>query len=271
MSSLNRLIVTTIEETLRFPNHGGGNVGAPYPYDKFCELLRDLREKLDPPRTVAIITFNYDCGLDYALDEIGKQPLYGLTDASDAEGIPLLKLHGSLNWALPIDAEDAEKRGIMPWRIQHYRQTKDWARHVQTGETCRLRIGSGLKEASVHFGFEVRGEPVIVPPTWNKSEAHTSLSKVWKRAAEELSDARDIFVVGYSLPKTDAFFTYLYALGTVPSGPLNRFWVFNPDESGQVKERFESMLGPGAEARFDYIEQRFFDAIDTIRSAFKVG
>jgi hypothetical protein len=38
---------------------------------------------------------------------------------------------------------------------------------------------------------------------------------VWRTAAQHLSEAEHIFIIGYSLPETDQFFRYLYGLGTV--------------------------------------------------------
>jgi len=95
------------------------------------------------------------------------------------------------------------------------------------------------------------------------------ISKVWKEAANELGDAENIFIIGYSLPETDAFFRYLYALGTVGEKPLKRFWVFDPDSTGVVEERFISLLGPGARDRFLFFEKRFSEAIPLIRTAFR--
>ena len=72
-----------------------------------------------------------------------------------------------------------------------------------------------------------------------KTEYHNSLSIVWKKAAQLLSEAENIFVIGYSLPESDSFFRYLYGLGTVGDFMLKRFWIFDPDQSGAVKSRFE--------------------------------
>ena len=111
-------------------------------------------------------------------------------------------------------------------------------------------------------------EPVLVPPTWNKTEHHSALSSVWNRAARELGEAENIFVIGYSLPLSDAFFRYLYALGAVGEATLKRFWVFNPDNSGEVGDRFVKLLGPGARERFDYYEKTFEQAIPIIGEEF---
>ena len=100
---------------------------------------------------------------------------------------------------------------------------------------------------------------MIVPPTWSKGEYHSQLTKVWSRAAAELSDAENIFVSGYSLTETDSFFRYLFALGSVGSARIKRFWVFDTDQGGgKVEQRFRTLRGPGiAENRFLYEQRQF--------------
>jgi hypothetical protein len=80
-------------------------------------------------------------------------------------------------------------------------------------------------------------------------------------SAKELESAKEIIVIGYSLPETDFFFRNLYALGTVGETFIRRFAVFNPDASGQVKGRFQSLVGPGARDRFEYHATKFVSAI----------
>jgi hypothetical protein len=104
-------------------------------------------------------------------------------------------------------------------------------------------------------------EPILIPPTWNKTEYHRTLSIVWQKAAQVLSEAHNIFVIGYSMPESDTFFRQLYALGTVGSFPLQRFWVFNPDSSGLVMGRFQALMGSGALDRFQPYPLTFMDAI----------
>jgi hypothetical protein len=107
-----------------------------------------------------------------------------------------------------------------------------------------------------------------VPPTWNKADHHQALSTVWANAAHQLGEAEYIFIVGYSLPETDAFFRLLYALGTVGKNPLHKIIIYNPDTGGQVDARFKSMLGSGAAARYEYKSKTFQDAIHDIKTYF---
>jgi len=80
--------------------------------------------------------------------------------------------------------------------------------------------------------------PLIVPPTWSKTEYHTFLSHVWRQAAEELTEAKYIFVIGYSIPDSDLFFQYLLGLGMLDIVRLKCFWVFDPSED--VIDRFKN-------------------------------
>ena len=93
---------------------------------------------------------------------------------------------------------------------------------------------------------------------------------VWQRAAQHLSEAENIFLLGYSLPITDQFFHLLYALGTIGATRLKRLWVFDPDSQGQVKPRYEQMLGQSAEHRFNVRRAVFGDAIRIIREELHV-
>ena len=105
----------------------------------------------------------------------------------------------------------------------------------------------------------VRG-PIVVPPTWNKSEHHKEIENVWQTAASDLAEAENIFVIGYSLPPTDHFFRYLFALGTASDIRIRKFVVFDPHVKLGVGERFKSILGPLALKRYQEEAVKFVHA-----------
>lgn len=89
-------------------------------------------------------------------------------------------------------------------------------------------------------------------------------------AGRGLQEANNIFIVGYSLPPTDQFFRYLFALGTLGPTRLRRVWVFNPDQSKAVEGRFRGLVGRGVVGRFRYISGKaglFENAISQIGDA----
>jgi hypothetical protein len=107
--------------------------------------------------------------------------------------------------------------------------------------------------------------PLVIPPTWNKSEYRELILPVWKRAARELETAENIYVIGYSLPPSDGFFKYLYGLGTLGTRVIRRFWVFNPDE--KVDFRFKELLGTGVAERYKFFLKGFREAAEIIRQS----
>jgi len=242
--AMQRVITETLQETVVFPVRGD-QIKPPSAYTTFAELLQNFQGT--GRSRAAILTFNYDIALDYALQFCSLKPDYGLSDA-ESVGVPLLKLHGSLNWG-----QCAQCRRIiaakfdMPSKASALPSNWNWRFNLATLTCCQ----------------PLPAEPVIVPPTWDKTGYHGALKTVWSRASRQLSDASHIFVCGYSLPETDSFFRYLYALGSVGDVLLKQICVIDPDPA--VKDRFQNLLGPGARARFDYQRQGFGEALGYIK------
>jgi len=137
----------------------------------------------------------------------------------------------------------------------------------QDGEPVKLSVGSDIRRSIEDPAVDE--QPVIVPPSWNKADYHRDLTEVWAKAARHLSEADYIFVMGYSLPETDSFFRHLYALGSESAKPFKKIGVFDPmPENAAVDLRFRSLLGPGAEARYQYYDVNFRDAIKAVRDFF---
>ncbi len=254
-NNLITLIFKTLETCIRFPTRNR-QVLPPEPYGLLVEALRGKRGELrrSPPLELGFITFNYDLALDFALGSAGIRYTYSLPTEDSQDGlVPLLKLHGSINWGA------CSKCGvIVPYRTSEARFDL-W----DDAEYVRYNLGTLLPERN-HCDAPLPLPPVIVPPTWNKTQYHGQLAEVWRRASAVLSEAENVFVVGYSLPETDAFFRYLYALGSEGKTRLKRFWVFDPDPSGTVEPRFRQMIGRGIENRFRFRTITFRDAIGEI-------
>jgi hypothetical protein len=263
IQDLTSVIAKTIEQTLLFPVEPQGVIKDPPPYRGLSDLISFLRQQPKQRRSVCVITFNYDVAVDRALGAHGLNPDYCLTDSEPTTGVRLLKLHGSLNWIycrtccgvhvldiLPKKAEDLYADGVIP--RDHPSVPMPIQKWLQELECCA----------------PLPRQPLIVPPTWSKSEYHGVMPTVWRAAAEELEDAEHIFVIGYSFPQSDAFFHHLYGLGSVGERPLRRFWVFNPDEE-EVKGRFRQLLGRGAERVFEYRPVTFEKAISELWHAFE--
>lgn len=108
-----------------------------------------------------------------------------------------------------------------------------------------------LSAGHARSGAHPRG--AAAPPT-NATRVSQGLAVFWRAAG-------NTGLTGYSLPESDAFFRYLFALGTIGESPLRRVWVFNPDDSPELQGGFRALFGPGAEQRFEFLPKNFDQAI----------
>src|ERR1051326_1249539 len=259
IEALKTVIVVTLERTIPFPYNG--MLQTPDPYQDFVALLSALQQTALPSHRLAVLTFNYDICVDFALTQ-EFDIHYGLDGtAGDGASIPLLKLHGSLNWT-----EQEEGKAIVPWMLPDYLSNRSVS-PVSRPRQLFVPIGSQLPEFK-YKNIPLTGKPVVVAPTFNKGDSHRTLSKVWKVAADQLGKAENIFIIGYSFPPTDKFFEYLYGLGTVGPTLLERVWLFNPDSTGQVRQRFAQLIGAGATHAFRHVQGTFSDAIKVLTQEF---
>jgi hypothetical protein len=183
---------------------------------------------------------------------------YGLRPGDQRESIRLLKLHGSVNWARPVDTPEE----IEPWSVREFLRRLTIS-PLDANQTYRLEFSRHLT-LFAPMERQMEKYPVIVPPTFNKASQNQVFLRVWQRAAEALRSAENIFVIGYSLPETDQFFKYLYGLGTVGDTILRRFWVFDPDNG--VDERFRKLLGTMARPKYQFSKIDFAHAIRHLES-----
>jgi hypothetical protein len=270
-SAMRLLIVRTLELTSRFqwrtsptPNGMPIKISPPSPYGNFARVVKEVRQKVP----VTIITFNYDVGLDAALAFEQVTVDYCLKkELIPNSQIPLIKLHGSINWGRCKRCNDE----VVPWHLADFIDKRPLT-GMDSVNSGPYRSTGGPNELHIQIGSAVPGfrhecgtmleikTPAIVPPTWEKTEYNVGFENMWAHAANQLAEAENVIVIGYSLPKTDQFFPILYALGTVSRSILKRFWVFDPDPDGTVEGRFLEMLGEAARQKFERKRVTFANA-----------
>ncbi len=257
-AAMREVIARTLEARIQFPVTDD-EVQATAEYRDFAQLI--YRVVNSASHRAGIITFNYDLALDYALHHHTVPFGYCLDDAQPAGAVDLLKLHGSLNWTACVKCG-----GIIPYHLIDFFRKHRWdiGPRITRGDTTKFYFAHRLGDMS-HCEMMASPSPWIVPPTWNKTQYHERINTVWRRAAQIIAQAENIFIIGYSFPETDIFFHYLYALGSVSETRLKRFWVFNPDGSRDLVSRFERLLGPDATGRFKFHPVVFGTAVDLIR------
>ena len=257
--SMITLIFKTIERRMQF-RVNNKHISPSEPYAKFVNILNEAKTSIGASdhSWCSVITFNYDIALEQALHHSSVPFDYCLEEGGHDGPLPLLKLHGSINWGVCDTCQT-----VVPANVRD----AEFALHFTTKHVI-YRLGSNLP-AREHCGLPLSAIPLIVPPTWDKTRYHKQLAPVWRQASRQLEQAENIFVVGYSLPETDNFFRYLFALASEGPTDIRRFWVINPDF--EVDKRFRPLIGSGISNRYRFLQREFYDALQdrTLTDAFK--
>jgi hypothetical protein len=203
------------QNTFNLPNgHMARNYTVPA-YDAYHLLMAGYPEEWSEERSDAIITFNYDLLPEASLSRLRIPFNYGIPQTStykheSAEMLSLddsdrvlkvLKLHGSVNWAL----EPSPNQRVFVY-----------------GNHDALR--------------EAGDTPLLLPPTWRK-DITGSLSSVWDAAVLALRSATRVAIIGYSIPVTDQHFKYLLAAGLQNNISLRSILFVNPDRDREGMNR----------------------------------
>jgi hypothetical protein len=179
-SHLITLIAIYLERRLRNPNN------------HHRALVDRLRHLGLLPKT-AFVSLNYDILIDNALETQGSTGIdYGVPFSNHANAVrgaavPLLKLHGSLNWLYCPTCN----------ALDHYPEQKV-AAHLPIDP--HRGVCSRCQEPRV---------PILIPPTFFKVMSNIFLQQIWKQTEDELRRAARIIFCGYSFPDADLHVKYL--------------------------------------------------------------
>lgn len=190
-------------------------------YDYFAALVAGVFDEpeVSTNRKDTIITFNYDLLCDDALLRLSVQPNYHLSahvpDSNRLVGtektIDLLKLHGSTNWG--ICGTCGQNVQVLPEKV------------TQDPDRFRDLLCPECKTNSYRI--------LLIPPSWDKNEHQTVISRIWSKAVSEIMQATRICIIGYSMPESDLFFQYLLTLALSRNERLYRLIVVDKVESDQ--------------------------------------
>ena len=212
---------------------GGQSTRKQCPCD-FHERL--VQEHLEP--SDRIISFNYDCVLDYALRDKGD----GKWNARYGYALPLGRGAGNLldgheHWSA-ANPPDKDKT------IQLYKL------HGSLHFVCSLKsqkVKSKLKQRPY---TRQRGKPdfTIIPPEWNKSYDEGVFAKLWTEAATALHGATQLVLIGYSLPPSDLPANALFRTA-LRKKKLKGLIIVNPDREARKRIRTVLQLAMNQDSR----------------------
>lgn len=105
-----------------------------------------------------------------------------------------------------------------------------------------------------------------MPPTWSKAQYRGLLTNVWRKASDELAQARDIVIIGYSMPEHDEFFRHLLALSLAQ--PLLIDSILIVDKDVNVAKRLKQMVSANVEEKIRLINGFFGQQLERLRGEF---
>lgn len=167
-----------------------------------------------------ILTTNYDCCVDLALQDTEVKYSYAIdfancaeTSPTDHEAVALLKLHGSLNWFYCDTCQDVH---LVP---------------------IERALGNFLGESRTRIPYPVIGHcdrcgglrrPMLVPPQALKFDLALPLNPLIERATRAFAAAELIVVVGFSFADSDLHITRVLTRGMRDNRDA-RLLVVDPD------------------------------------------
>ena len=198
------------------------------------DWLSPLVELWNAQRT-SVITLNYDTLVERFVKVMGIEPNH-IYDPSFRETFTYLKLHGSINW-LVEDSDTNSPEDIDFGDVPCWGASGNWS-HVKTS----------LSDESK--------KSLIIPPLFEKTTHFNTgyIRSIWQEAAFRLEAATRVFVIGYSLPKSDLamqFFMKKY-LPIKSCGSYQTYWyIINPDHN--VIGWYRDLLEPHQTVRNEFI------------------
>ncbi|MFC1617490.1 SIR2 family protein [Candidatus Margulisiibacteriota bacterium] len=205
--------------------------------------LEKLIKKLDS-ENLSCITYNYDLGFEkscgkkgyyYPIENLRKKlnddeffPFKNF-DEQEINGIPIIKLHGSLNWEHKLD-------GFI-YLTDNQLETK------RNGYDEENKYCNECKQSYPDFFIQ----PAIVPPTLHKDEFykpenHNKIFRAYHllycKAVEVLQKAEHIIFIGYSFPPTDPHAALMFRL--IDNSP-EKISIIDPN-CCELIERFSNIL-----------------------------
>lgn len=202
---------------------------------KWCKHSEDTRN--------TVITFNYDTLLEDSLTRLDIPFTYALPShnssdeilAEAIEPLPVLKLHGSVNWTVLRPSVSGENDFL----------------NFSPDEGFNVYPFGSYKEVM----DQPDATPLLLPPTWRKVFGG-ALARVWDKSVKAIAEATRIIVVGFSLPPTDIHFRYLLAAGLQDNISLRDFIVVN--YAGDKDEEKRTRQVQLVEENFNCIFQPLF-------------
>ena len=176
-----------------------------------------------------VISFNWDFLIDLVLEDATRNgPVYSYSRSSDS--VVLLKPHGSIDWF---------EKDKIPLREKALRkEMRHRARGVYYYPYFRIAQNP-----------ELVNHPCFIVPPLSSKKFSGFLQRVWRDVYRAVAAARELYIVGYSLPREDQFARLVIGraiernISRRKNGRRLPVTVVNPDENAMAT--FANLVGSG--------------------------
>jgi hypothetical protein len=159
--------------------------------------------------------------------------------------VPVIKLHGSVNWFQYTDGDIPKIFASTQFGIQEQSFPGVDRRNVPIGisdpDFKTKNIEQWARDVCANATDPL---PAIIPPMLGKMSISPVISCQWRSAIQCLARAKNITVIGYSFPETDTFMTRLLAEGLKDNIGLNRIRIVDIQSESQWRERINRIFTP---------------------------
>jgi hypothetical protein len=193
-------------------------------------LVRKIFDKGSRIGENSFISLNYDILLDNAILNMHPEihtdyaiDFRNFTPPDPDRKTKLLKLHGSLNWAL-----------------------------CPVCNSLWIKLGGKIADKIISERIKCERDQAVqqtllVPPTWLKEYNNPHLAKIWLEAEYLLQKANAVYFIGYSLPQSDYHIKYLLKKALLQRNPNSRIIVVTStdnEEGSDLHKRYRRFFGP---------------------------
>lgn len=198
----------------------------------YIDFANQIRER------DVIISFNWDCLLEIALNKVGKTYSYNW---ENGKSVNICKMHGSINWRLNEPSHLGKRINTLNWKSLLF--TKGMM-------DVELYYTSHLLDYKKWYEYSPLGEvsPFLVLPGYGKAFDIRSNATLWYKPEFAFTTTHDVYIIGLSLAPDDFFIRSLF-LATLPdiecfTGIEDRkIFIINPDEN--AKDNYSFVLTKG--------------------------
>lgn len=185
-----------------------------------------------------VITLNWDMMIErYAF--LHNVPVRLLGEPSSGE-VLLLKLHGSIDWTLDSDATKNRDSSNYSSLRERLVQTRPYTLALKDDETIlRTRALENWTDCWRKIKSRTQ-EPFIVTMSQGKASELERIRGIWDTAYYALSSAKEIQIVGYSMPHDDVEVRALLRAGISRGTSSPKVLVQNP--APDVHDRIRNYL-----------------------------